>query len=90
MKPMKDCDDEMIITKNGMKKVKYKEYYGISVECYDISVYTAVEDFGDIKYLGKKQPLKHMDITSLMSKNHTTLNDRYRIPPDLIYSLFLD
>ena len=53
MKPMKDCDDEMIITKNGMKKVKYKEYYGISVECYDISVYTAVEDFGDIKYLGK-------------------------------------
>ncbi len=37
MKPMKDCDNEMIITKNGMKKIKYKEYYGC-VECYDISV----------------------------------------------------
>ena len=37
MKPMKDCDNEMIITKNGMKKIKYKEYYG-KVECYDISV----------------------------------------------------
>ena len=37
MKPMKDCNNEMIITKNGMKKIKSKEYYN-KVECYDVSV----------------------------------------------------
>jgi hypothetical protein len=37
MKPMIECDNEMIITKTGMTKIKSKEYYG-EVECYDISV----------------------------------------------------
>jgi len=37
MKPMRECDNEMIITKTGMTKIKSKEYYG-EVECYDISV----------------------------------------------------
>ena len=37
MKPMIECDNEMIITKTGISKMKSKEYYG-EVECYDISV----------------------------------------------------
>ena len=37
MKAMRECDNEMIITKTGMTKIKSKEYYG-EVECYDISV----------------------------------------------------
>ena len=37
MKEMKDCNNEEIITKNGISKINTKEYYG-EVECYDISV----------------------------------------------------
>ena len=37
MKQMKDCDDDMIITKTGMSKIKSKEFFG-ELDCYDITV----------------------------------------------------
>ena len=37
MKPMKDCDSSMIITKTGMSKIKSKEFFGV-LDCYDIMV----------------------------------------------------
>ena len=73
-----DCDSVIVIPTNGA----IRRDTGKPIKANKRTVH--------IKNLGKKQPLKHMDITNLMSKNHTTLNDRYRIPPNLIYSLFLD
>lgn len=37
MKQMKDCVDDMIITKTGMSKIKSKELFG-ELDCYDITV----------------------------------------------------
>ena len=37
MKPMRDCMEEIIITKSGTSFIKEKQFYG-NVDCYDLSV----------------------------------------------------
>ena len=79
-----DCDSVIVIERNGemLEDGTFRKANKRTKHVYN---------------LGKKQPLKHMDLTNLgqikrdkYKKFHTSLKDRYRVPPDLIYSLLLE